>query len=211
MLRTWRAQLFEASDDEVLTAVRGAMDAVVTEPSGEFQESDRYHCEICNNPIPPGQSSKWGKFGFSILDRGLFNALHCFQRATGKDANLQKKVRTLIIDEPLKFRNMVLKLVAPPRQRKRAQVLSTLELVSVMIEERSKVRKQKQLLMNRRQFIAWHCMHEGFSKEEAADRWLEDKGRAYSEMVNGKLCVAVDMPLVRAHRTQGQGCRRHRS
>ena len=62
-----------------------------------------------------------------------------------------------------------------------------------MVEERSKVRKQKQLLMNRCQFTAWHCMHEGFSKEEAADLWLEDRGSGYSEIVDGQLCVAVEM------------------
>ncbi len=179
------------SDDELLSLVNEFFDHAAPGSDDEPAEV----CELCDERIDNESQSKLPKLGYMCLDKLCFNALHTLERCMQKDRNLKTKVMRLIEEEPLKFKNVALKLRAPPRRRKQTVVMGAMDFLTVMVEERNKIRKQKQLLFTRRQFVAWHTMHEGMSDEEALDHWRSEKEHCYSEVINGKLCIAVDMPV----------------
>ena len=172
-------------------------EAMAAAEETEFDPSSHIspECDLCDLPIPKGERSKWPKMGYEVLDKACFNALRCLERVLSKNKSLKTKVEKLRVYEPLKFKNIALKLISPKHKRPKGQVITAVEFLTVMCEEHSKVRKEKSLLFTKRQFIVWFMMHEAFTEDEATEKWKIEKQTRYSEVIDGKLRVAVEMPV----------------
>lgn len=185
----------DSSDDdmEVLAALQtGLADAV-----GDAFAAER--CELCGKTIAPGELSKWPMMGMRVLDKQCFNALHACSRVLAGNRDLKRALDATRESEPLKFRNMILGLrTNTKRSRTKHSLAAAFECFETLASEQSRARTQKQLLFNKRQYIAWKKLNEGATDESAARQWKDDKADSsvYQEMnKKGELTIAVDMPV----------------
>jgi hypothetical protein len=72
------------------------------------------------------------------------------------------------------------------------------QLIEEIVRETKVSRKQRLLLMKKRQFCAWCKLNEDMTPEEAEQRWLADSVNPdiYSETAGGELHVSVSMPIM---------------
>ena len=164
--------------------------ASVKEPDTEFT------CNLCGNEFPACEKSKLGRLRYTTLDKACYNALKSMERILDKKPSLKKAMLSMQQQEPLKFAATVLKLRTPESKRTAFDRSNVLEFFEAFAESHSRVRKKRELLFTRRQYIAWHRANEAMTEAEAVQSWRHDKKHGYTEENDkGELTVAVAMPL----------------
>ena len=160
------------SDDEILTAVH---DALTGELKMAEHDDDRI-CDLCGEEIKQGERSKWGIYGYKVLDKHCFNATKACSRALCGKTDMRRSLEVMQENEPLKFKNLMISLRTQGKnQRKPGQAASAIECVEILVSEQTKSRNHKQLLFTKRQYMSWKKLNEEMASAEAKQAWEDDK------------------------------------
>ena len=70
--------------------------------------------------------------------------------------------------------------------------------METLCKESVKSRKQRELLLNKKDYVIWMKQNRELNDLQAKKQWREDKldDRVYREEVDGKLCLAVKLPTM---------------
>ena len=183
------------SDDEILGLVTQAVGSAGVD-QGDVEPEQ---CELCKVSVPDGQLSNWPMMGYKVLDKGCFNALKALYRALQGKPALRRALEKMQEQEHFKFQSLVISLKTPERNKKRSNKLTAaIECIDILASEHSKRRKYSTLLFTKRQWVAWHKLHEDMTKEEAEQFWQEEKHNpdTYQEQNRkNELTIACEMPV----------------
>ena len=155
-------------------------------------------CELCEQPVPEGQSSKHPKYGLKILDKACFNGLHCLERLCQKRAKLASQVKSCLRNDFVKFQAIGMSLVTTQgTNRTQKQRDDTVQFLVVMTRENSFKRRIRALLLSKDEAIAmWMMPPLQLSQADAQRKWFAElkAPKAHTEKENGILKLAVRKP-----------------
>jgi hypothetical protein len=157
-------------------------------------------CSRCQKTIPPGNKSAHPCAGFKNIDKPCFAALKCLTRICDKDGRgeLKEQVNRAKNEEPEKYHGIVDSLMTNETMS-RAQTVrdKVLKHLTILFSEDSEIRNDRSFLYPKQQYIAWKCLNENLSEEDALTEWKSDTtNEAVHKEKNakGQLCVEVVRP-----------------
>ena len=175
-----------SSDDELLQKLGVMLD----EPEGDL-------CDICEQVVTPACRSKYLLFGCKHLDKGCFSALKALQRLTQKNTDMKRRVDMCVRNDMEKFKCIALSLrTDQERTRSSRQRDETVEYITTMIKVTVVRRVSGVVLLNEREFVAYHKHWFGATKEKALEQWASSmkSPHVHREQEDGVWYVAVKKP-----------------
>lgn len=180
-----------------------ATPAIATPPRSRGQLAVDNHelCYICQEVLEHAADVSAQLGGNQVCHRACYNGAHALRRLADSMQRDHPEVhRTLLqmkqSDLP-QWRTLCLTLRANKGNARTAEMRSSAKMMVMELMVQSKVsRKSRSLLMNERQFVAHHQVHEGLSKESAQQLWRTSLSNPAIYQENGAdgVTLAVALP-----------------